>query len=354
MPTVAQHSSLRNKNFSAAYTATASYTVEPVHYFSVSHTSLSFAKSAPASSPRYFAHLAGKDHAPSAACESCHHSHQAVACPIITAAKLDKSTAAAAAGKTAQPATAPPPSSSLSCGPACSPSCATTHSCDPTAATSASGSSSPSSSPLCWACPVRHSRQCGSFFCTGCGAIQPPFTTDHFTLFELPQSFSLDAAQLEARFKGLQRRVHPDRFCTKSEQEQEYSSAHAAILNSSFRTLSDPLSRARYLLSLRAPQLVADDARPSIGMDRLCEIMETREEIADTEDPEHLLRLYRDNDARAAALIVSLSPLFDAENWVAAASVCEELGYYRSIAEELKARIPGHVFEAHGIAPNKN
>jgi DnaJ-domain-containing protein 1 len=38
------------------------------------------------------------------------------------------------------------------------------------------------------------------------------FNTDHFSLFELPASFRLDAALLDRRYLEMQSRVHPDRF----------------------------------------------------------------------------------------------------------------------------------------------
>lgn len=203
---------------------------------------------------------------------------------------------------------------------------------------------------------MKQAHQCPGVFCSSCGTIQPPFATDHFSLFELPQTYDLDAAALAARFKSLQRRVHPDRFCTKSEQEQEYSSAHAAAINTSFRTLADPLARARYLLSLRAPALVGEGARPTARGEVLATIMELREEVADAADAgdtETLMRIFSANEARLADFARDLAPRFAAEDWAGAAGMVEEMAYYRSLGEELKALIPGPVFEQHGIAPNQ-
>ncbi len=41
-----------------------------------------------------------------------------------------------------------------------------------------------------------------------------------FELFELPQQFALDRAQLDERWKALQREVHPDRFAAQGAAAQ--------------------------------------------------------------------------------------------------------------------------------------
>jgi DnaJ-domain-containing protein 1 len=41
------------------------------------------------------------------------------------------------------------------------------------------------------------------------------FNTDHFSLFELPASFRLDAALLDRRYLEMQSRVHPRPLCER-------------------------------------------------------------------------------------------------------------------------------------------
>ena len=36
-----------------------------------------------------------------------------------------------------------------------------------------------------------------------------------FVLFDLPQQFTLDAAQIDERWKALQRQAHPDKFAAQ-------------------------------------------------------------------------------------------------------------------------------------------
>lgn len=72
----------------------------------------------------------------------------------------------------------------------------------------------------------------------------------HFELFDLPQSFVVDRGQLDVRYRDLQRSVHPDRFVNASDLERRLSVQQATLINEGYRTLKDPLLRARYLLEL--------------------------------------------------------------------------------------------------------
>ena len=56
--------------------------------------------------------------------------------------------------------------------------------------------------------------------------------------------FTIDPAALDGRMKQLQRRLHPDKFVLRSEQEQEISAARSSEVNAAFRVLKQPLARA--------------------------------------------------------------------------------------------------------------
>ena len=53
-------------------------------------------------------------------------------------------------------------------------------------------------------------------------------TQDHFEIFSLPKQYVLDPAVLDARYRELQRVVHPDRFAGSSDQERRISIQQAA------------------------------------------------------------------------------------------------------------------------------
>ena len=79
--------------------------------------------------------------------------------------------------------------------------------------------------------------------------------TDHFALFDLPRTFALDAAQLEAAWKHVAQAVHPDRFATRSAPERRVAMQWSAQANEAYRVLKQPLSRARYLCELAGVDL---------------------------------------------------------------------------------------------------
>jgi len=65
-------------------------------------------------------------------------------------------------------------------------------------------------------------------FCKSCGRVQPlacclSKQTNSFAILDLAPSFDIDADVLDAAFKNLQRRVHPDSFYSKSKVEAEYA-----------------------------------------------------------------------------------------------------------------------------------
>jgi molecular chaperone HscB len=72
--------------------------------------------------------------------------------------------------------------------------------------------------------------------------------SNYYDVFGLEHTLDLDLADLEKRFYSLSRQYHPDRYTLKSREEQQHALDATAILNDAYRTLSDPLARAEYLL----------------------------------------------------------------------------------------------------------
>jgi len=84
-------------------------------------------------------------------------------------------------------------------------------------------------------------------FCAACNSLQPP-PEDYYTLFGFAHSLRLSKEDLEQRFYALSRKLHPDRFMRRPEQERQYSLEASSILNDAYRTLKDPIKRAEYVL----------------------------------------------------------------------------------------------------------
>ncbi len=78
---------------------------------------------------------------------------------------------------------------------------------------------------------------------------------DFFTFFALPRKLILDVTALEKQFYTLSRKLHPDRFASKPQAEQEAALAQSSLLNDAYRTLKDPILRTQYLLTLEGVEL---------------------------------------------------------------------------------------------------
>jgi molecular chaperone HscB len=78
---------------------------------------------------------------------------------------------------------------------------------------------------------------------------------DYFEFFDLPRKLTLDVVALEKQFYTMSRRLHPDRFASKTVAEQEAALAQSSLLNDAYRTLKDPILRTQYLLKLEGVEL---------------------------------------------------------------------------------------------------
>lgn len=103
---------------------------------------------------------------------------------------------------------------------------------------------------------------------------------NYFALFGLPQRFSVDLTALEAAYRAVQSRVHPDRFAHAGDAQKRVAMQWAAQANAALQTLRQPLKRAVYLLSLRGVDVEAEN-NTAMAPDFLMQQMEWREAIDD-------------------------------------------------------------------------
>lgn len=107
----------------------------------------------------------------------------------------------------------------------------------------------------------------------------PDFSRNFFEIFNLPPGFDVDQALLTARYRELQRTVHPDKYAHASAQDRRLAVAAAADINEAFRTLKEPVARALYLLRLKGVAVDGETAR-QVSPDFLMEQMELREALS--------------------------------------------------------------------------
>lgn len=159
---------------------------------------------------------------------------------------------------------------------------------------------------------------------------------DHFALFGLPVAFALDRAALDRAYRSVLSHVHPDRFAGGSEVERRLAMQWATEANLAYRTLSQPLDRARYLLHLHG---VAVDEATSAGLpaEFLLQQMTWREALA--EGDAAAARATGDAIlAERARLLECLAVALDepaARNLPAAAELVRKLRFLDRLTEEL-------------------
>jgi molecular chaperone HscB len=160
---------------------------------------------------------------------------------------------------------------------------------------------------------------------------------DHFRLFGLPRSFTIDAAALDARYRELQREVHPDRFATGSDAEKRRSIELATQVNEGYRTLKSPLPRARYLLELAGVDIGAE-TNTAMPADFLMEQMEWREGLEEADragDTCGLNRLDLQLNGERDKAHAALAAAFEGKQLQAAAQVVRKLMFLERFREDV-------------------
>jgi molecular chaperone HscB len=201
---------------------------------------------------------------------------------------------------------------------------------------------------ICWSCEKNAG---DGMLCAGCGAVQPPDrTADYFRVLGLPRKFEVNVDDLERRYKEMTKVLHPDRFARADGRARRASLERSVQLNLAWRILSQPVSRAEYLLSLEGIELGEPagskksgeaDSRSTQPVDTalLVEVMELREALAEARA--------RADSAKVASLVAGVQAHHDREmvevaagfaagqpNLAAIAARLVAARYYRRFLEE--------------------
>jgi molecular chaperone HscB len=188
---------------------------------------------------------------------------------------------------------------------------------------------------ICWSCEREAG---GDLTCVACGALQPPNTAaDHFAVLGVGPRYALDLVDLEARYKDLSRRLHPDRFAKADPRARRASLERTVQLNEAWRALRDPVRRAEYLLARAGVKIASDAASPEL----LAEILELREELAEARaasDDVKVRGMANDMRGRATDAMRAIAGALDAgtrEGLEQAARALVAFRYYRRFLDEV-------------------
>jgi len=159
-----------------------------------------------------------------------------------------------------------------------------------------------------------------------------------FELFGLPQRFAQDRAQIDARWKELQRQTHPDKFTTQGAAAQRVAMQWSVRVNEAYQRLKEPLKRAAYLCELRGAPIQAENntAMPAAF---LMQQMQWRESLEEAVEMAELDALQREVESARSSLLQQCEQLLDEAGQPAqAASQVRALMFIERFADDIEQR----------------
>jgi molecular chaperone HscB len=159
-----------------------------------------------------------------------------------------------------------------------------------------------------------------------------------FELFNLPAHFAQDAAQIDARWKALQRQAHPDRVAAQGAAAQRVALQWSARINEAWRRLKDPLTRAAYLCELHG---AAIDAERNTAMppEFLMQQMALREALDEAASRADIDAIEHQTQSLRHDLLLKMEHQLDTQtNWPAAAESVRALMFLQRLSSEIERK----------------
>ncbi len=103
---------------------------------------------------------------------------------------------------------------------------------------------------------------------------------DYFAFLGLPRRLTIDAQDLEKRFRDLSRQFHPDYYYNATPAERLASLERSSYLNDAHRALKNPASRVEHLLAIEGlPPAKSEDGAAKVPPSLLEEVFALNEEL---------------------------------------------------------------------------
>lgn len=161
---------------------------------------------------------------------------------------------------------------------------------------------------------------------------------NHFALFQLPATFAIDAAQLDAAYRALQSRVHPDRFAAGTDAEKRVAMQWATQANEAYQTLKNPLKRATYLCELNGVDLgiESNTAMPPAFLMQQMEWREALDDARHAKDFSGLETLDAELRAERRRQLDEIGALLDGARFEEAGARVRQLMFVEKFGEEIE------------------
>ena len=160
-----------------------------------------------------------------------------------------------------------------------------------------------------------------------------------FELFDLPVQFALDRAQLDARWKDLQREAHPDKFASQGTAAQRVAMQWSVRINEAYQRLKDPMRRAAYVCELGGAPIQAEN-NTAMPVAFLMQHMAWREAMDDATEAAALEALFDEVQQAHTTALQHCAQLIDtAHDLPAAAQQVRGLMFIEKFLRDIEARM---------------
>jgi molecular chaperone HscB len=164
-------------------------------------------------------------------------------------------------------------------------------------------------------------------------------TYTDFELFGLPQQFAQERSEIDARWKELQREVHPDKFASEGHAAQRAALQWSVRINEAYQRLKDPLKRAEYLCELLGAP-IEKHSNTAMPPEFLMEQMDWREALDEADSEDELDALSGRVTVRRREMLERIHELLDIENDApGAAQQVRALMFIERFAGDIEARL---------------
>jgi molecular chaperone HscB len=158
---------------------------------------------------------------------------------------------------------------------------------------------------------------------------------NHFDLFGLSPIYSIEGEALERSYREIQSKVHPDRYAHAGDAERRASLQWTTRVNEAYRTLKDPVQRAKHLLELHGVD-VAFETNTAMPPEFLMQQMELRESLEAAKTPASLDEMRKRLRQNKSELQKQIAEALDTrKDYAGAAGLVRKLQFLDRLDEEI-------------------
>ena len=160
---------------------------------------------------------------------------------------------------------------------------------------------------------------------------------NHFALFNLPAEFALDSAQLDAAYREVQNKVHPDKFVSAPDAEKRVAMQWATRANEAYQILKSPFRRAAYLVELNGIdlQVESNTAMPRAFLMQQMEWRELLEEARAQRELSTLVKLESELSTARKERLVEIAHQLEEKHYAQAGEGVRQFMLLETLADEV-------------------